>query len=446
MGGMHYTNITIQFLMLFMAHARPHTNTYVYLGKRTMANLNQKKEVKVRCARTINSFNQHRKVLSSPQIALERRIQLLHTLCLVHLQNELHSTPHLTQPQLRQLSRTYMSVLRRTCNLQKADGHWARVSDSSFLQAIAQPPLDDILMVRRLQFLGRLLVSDNRLVRGMLTIHGHHGFWEQWLIDLNTVRARIPQLRDLPEADRGTAPTWITYIVLSSDAWSALLKKNLLSLPKVPLLKMFRLPQNFIHEVETQQPLLAEPAQENQENPTPEQDHAQEAPPHQTPEPGPYQCHLCTKSFQQWRSLSMHRRRAHQLISGIALRARGTQCTVCLAQLKTRALLIEHLNRRPICGIQTLHFVEPMNEHEYGANIAQLRALESGLSRSAAPRTGPIPLIDGVPRSQAAEPINPFVVQQLDDPLSRSCSSSGRNGIDDNSQDDLDNIDQHADM
>eukprot|EP00971_Amphidinium_carterae_P340495 6478863-Amphidinium_carterae.1 len=302
-------------------------------------------------------------------------------------------------------------------------------------------------MVRRLQFLRRLLISDNGLVKGMLMIHGHHGFWEQWLLDLNLVRERVPRLNNLPIATPSSLPTWITYIIVAENEWTSLLKKHFLQIPHTEILKAFRLPSSFIDDLaavdrnnvnEMPEHPVHDDHDEHLHPPQPQQELREI---HQDPVPvpapdrleGSHHCPFCDKTFQQWRSLSLHRRRAHGVVSGIALRAYGTQCTVCNAQLKTRALLIEHLNRRAVCGIHTLHFVQPMTMKQYHDNIARLRSLEAGLSRSAAPRTGPIPLVEGIPRSQSVAPINPFnhlFTTITDDPHIPDITNHHNNDID----------------
>eukprot|EP00971_Amphidinium_carterae_P277304 5503536-Amphidinium_carterae.1 len=83
-------------------------------------------------------------------------------------------------------------------------------------------------------------------------------------------------------------------------------------------------------------------------------------------------CDHCNRGFHQWKALQLDRRRAHDIISSLALRVRGTQCVICKSHLGSRCHLMEHLSKRLYCALNTMAQVPAMThththeQHEGG--------------------------------------------------------------------------------
>eukprot|EP00971_Amphidinium_carterae_P233600 4635818-Amphidinium_carterae.4 len=425
--GLHVVrdNLAIRFTAEHKIHLTP---DYLYLGKFTNTRLNEQREVSVRCAKTIAAFNLHKKVLTSTRFSTKRRIQLLHTLCLVHLFQEHHTTIALTHRQYQQLNKVYISVLKRTCRLHVSlPTSWHLISDKTFLEVTEQPELALTLRSKRLQFLQRLCLTDNDFVRASLGQCCANSFWDQWFRDLAEVQQVSPTLQHLPHPEFCSMSVWITHLVLAGDTWSAHLCRLLLPTAPVPALEGHTLMPHFFTDTYL---TLNDTLTEGRELPHMDVDVPPHPPgiefgdphaPHLPPADGepedelPFKCDLCDRAFKQYNGLSTHKRRTHRVFPPLALRIRGTTCVVCHSQLSTRRHLIEHLNNRLECALPTLHLLQPMTEEEYARRIADLQAEDASLTRDIAPRTGPIRTVHNVPVSEGVAIVNPFA-QADEDP------------------------------
>eukprot|EP00971_Amphidinium_carterae_P296433 5888765-Amphidinium_carterae.1 len=318
---------------------------YPYLGKSTNPQMSQQKEVNIRKARTINSFNQHRLILTSKRYATSCRLQFLKTLCIVHLRHEHHSTPFLTPTQHNQLSRTYISVLKRTCHFPKEGRLWQVITDEMFLNYIGEPKLEYLFLQQRLAFLQRLLLLDNELVRAMMTITSKKSFWEQWIKDLTSLQALAPALQALPQPSMATISDWATYIVLAQNEWIMLLRRTLVTCAKPEYMKSNLIPWATLLHEDLQEEGGSEHGAGHEEQAAQQREPLDER---------PHLCVVCGASFTKYRGLALHRRRSHHIISPIALRTYGTECVICHSQLKTRTHLLQHYNNRLTCSLQLM--------------------------------------------------------------------------------------------
>eukprot|EP00971_Amphidinium_carterae_P208918 4144763-Amphidinium_carterae.1 len=123
--------------------------------------------------------------------------------------------------------------MKRVCNLPTLlPKQWSHINDDTFLQLVAQPSLQNMLIVQRLTFLQRQIYQTNPLVRGMLMHDGPGGFWQQWYKDLAEAQHRIPHLASLPTPNAASRSQWTTYICITQADWPKQLKKYLT--PPVP--------------------------------------------------------------------------------------------------------------------------------------------------------------------------------------------------------------------
>eukprot|EP00971_Amphidinium_carterae_P103216 2043163-Amphidinium_carterae.1 len=324
----------------------------------------------------------------------------------------------LTAQQFKHLNRTYINLLKRTCNLPTMfPQQWTHIGEIEFLDAIAQPRLHNILLVQRLTFLQRLLYNPNELVRGMLMEQGARSFWSMWYVDLQEVHELIPQVQYLPAPCANTRHLWTAHIALAQQEWPEQLKRHLT--PKPPSdhkhLKGNCIPASCF--------LIGRPDDTACGSDDEFQVPAPRVPPPaaQVPQANidmdvaaghilmlPFGCDQCDRRFREWRGLQLHRRRTHGIIAPLALRVRGTQCVVCKSFLGSRCHLLQHLSNSVFCALHTMT-LPAMSYAECHRDIHVLQSTTTSLSRPQAPRTGPIPWVNGTPISQQAPPINPLV-------------------------------------
>eukprot|EP00971_Amphidinium_carterae_P348354 6490447-Amphidinium_carterae.2 len=392
------------------------TASYLYLGKHQTPHLSQHKEIATRVACTTTAFNNVAKPLTSPQVDLGKRLQLMKTLTHVHLRQQHHTTPHLEMKHFNKLNRSYITTIKRILNLPKLmPSSWQTTPERQVLAITGERPLEDVLRGQRLLFLQRLLVSHNPIIQAAMFISGPRTFWATWFADLAVLREKVDRLQQLPEPSLQTRETWCHYIILANNEWRSTIRRHLQQHHKTPVRSMRTVPPHLFTDVyhhddyATPDMPLAEEEELQPEHPDL---HApQRLQGEQEQVNSPFTCEECHKDFTTYRGLALHRRRVHEIIPPLALRIRGDNvCIVCGSQLNSRVHLMEHLSKRAECGLGVLHRVPAMPIEEYKANISTWAKASTLYTRSSIPRTGPIPHIEGLPRSQAVLAVHPLEI------------------------------------
>eukprot|EP00971_Amphidinium_carterae_P119978 2376396-Amphidinium_carterae.2 len=377
------------------------TDCYLYLGTHHNSKLSTAREIATRKACTLRAFNTHSKVLTSPRVAIARRIQLTKTMALGHLYQQHHTMLNFSPKDLAKLNSTFLSVLKRTCRLNKTLPHaWQQLEGRRFLLLIGECCLADRLLAQRLLFFQRVVMVDNPIIRALAAYPGPGSFASMWIRDLTEAQLRIVELQSLPLPSMGSLKHWISYVVLAQTTWKALLKRHFTTPKRTEARLMHELPPRLFEDVyhDTLPEHLA--------------DLGDEVHPEtlvvQPPVQCQWSCDLCDRAFATHRGLCSHRRNAHKVIPPLALRVTSNECACCGAALQTRSQLLQHLQLKSECGLFVLHNVAPMTQEAYFASVSKLNAINTALTRDHIPRTGPIPSRDGRPVSQAVAPRNPY--------------------------------------
>eukprot|EP00971_Amphidinium_carterae_P315171 6264470-Amphidinium_carterae.1 len=103
-----------------------------------------------------------------------------------------------------------------------------------------------------------------------------------------------------------------------------------------------------------------------------------------------FECNYCPRSFTSATGLRNHTRAAHAKFCPYTLRLRTNFCPICNSNLGTRGKTLKHLKERAVCGIKFLDTVQPMSEIEFKGMVHKLNTTNTVLTRSQAPRRGPI--------------------------------------------------------
>eukprot|EP00971_Amphidinium_carterae_P348944 6490756-Amphidinium_carterae.1 len=384
---------------------------YIYLGSWFTSQMNLLKEVRVRRAAAIKSFNTHASILTSTALSIHQRLSLCKSLCVCHLLQQLHAFQSLTKKQLSMLESTYVSLLKRTCRLDlTTPEEWKSIGSEDVLRAIGEPSLMDILTARRLTFLQSVMSSGNPLIAACANLRPKDSVTTAWYSCLNHLRSRVPSLSGLPEANSGTFSTWLSFIIPAQTSWRSLLKRTLTQYVSTDVRKQHSLIVAHFRSASNGAALR------DQFIPNPQFDHlvvdpddnAQEQ--HGVDEPDVIEltCRHCDKVFGTRRGLASHMRTRHHIYPPLALRTYSTKCPACGVQMLTRNNLLQHLANRLVCGLHVLEHVEPMSADVYHARVHELDTERAVLSRDIVPRTGPIPIVNGKPCSQGVEAINPY--------------------------------------
>eukprot|EP00971_Amphidinium_carterae_P293688 5830841-Amphidinium_carterae.1 len=388
------------------------TSSYLYLGKHMTPHLSQHKEVSTRVACTTTAFNNVAKPLTSPQVQLGKRLQLMKTLAHVHLRQQHHTTPWLPDKYFSKLNRSYITTIKRVLGLPRILPHrWLTMTEKEVLDLTGERPLEDILCGQRLLFVQRLLASDNPLIHAVMFITGPCTFWATWNKDLATLQERVVRLQQLPKPDVNTRSTWCHYILMAGTEWRGTIRSHFQQHHNTDLRQMYTVPAHIFTDVYHHDAIpnhVVQPHEDEDNYPEPilPRDHPDDELPADV-NLSRHTCDVCDKEFTTYRGLALHRRRVHEILPPLALRVKDNVCIICGSQLSSRVHLLEHLSKRMECGLGVLTQVTPMSHQEYHDNIAAWSRANTSLTRTSIPRTGPIPHVAGVPRSQAAVAVHP---------------------------------------
>eukprot|EP00971_Amphidinium_carterae_P326410 6457165-Amphidinium_carterae.1 len=387
---------------------------YIYLGSWVTSQMNIMKEVRVRKAAAIKSFNTHASILTSVAFTIHQRLSLCKTLCVCHLLQQLHAFPSLPRKAMAVLESTYISLLKRTCRLDlTTPDEWKSVGSETVLRAIGEPPLCDILTARRLTFLQSVMSCGNPLIEACAMLKPKDSVTTAWYQALNQLRERVPSLGQLPAADSGTFSTWIGFIIPAQSTWKSMLKKTFTQPVLTAVRKQHTL--SVMHfDINIGVDMIARQAPDDRVEQNLENDGMRigdgehEMDEHDVADVIELTCRHCGKVFGTKRGLASHLRTKHQIYPPLALRTYSTDCSACGAQLLSRNNLLQHLANRLVCGLYVLENGPPMSYETYRSKVHELDTERSVLTRTRVPRTGPIPIVAGKPCSQGVEAVNPY--------------------------------------
>eukprot|EP00971_Amphidinium_carterae_P186372 3699353-Amphidinium_carterae.1 len=364
---------------------------YNYLGRITSPTGDTSKEVRARIGAARTAFATHKSILCSSAFTIPTRLHLFQVLVRIHLTQNLYTTASLSPKDWCALSHAYLGFLRQLVRLSHSangqngqdgllhtQGGHGGISDTELLGLLALPSIPCIARYQRLSYLQRVAIADNELLRSAFAITCETSLWSAWVQDLGHVHTH-PSLRHLPVPCLNSISVWIQHIVLAGTEWKRTLRSALLPCRKFDY-TAFRNALDARHRLfAVEDVYVLEP---------PEPEVAPEEP-HEADLQDPVVCaiakqlccHICDQQFSSRAGLSAHKRRLHRLHPPLALRLSSTECPTCKAQLGTRTRVLKHL-------------------HEC------LNKWDDLHSRSQLPRSGPIPVIGGVPTSQGVTPLD----------------------------------------
>eukprot|EP00971_Amphidinium_carterae_P077565 1533263-Amphidinium_carterae.1 len=241
----------------------------------------------------------------------------------------------------------------------------------------------------------------NELVEACAILSPKHSIVTAWFHSLDRLRTKVPALQGLPAATDLTFHSWVSFIVPAQNAWKNLLKKHLTGTTWTPLRQQH---SDTAAQILTSQGVEQPPMQVHTPPPAHEQDDGHDG----ALDDIELTCAICQKKFGTAKGLASHKRASHKIIPPLALRTYGTDCPACGTQLLTRNSLLQHLATRLVCSLHVMEYIQPMDEATYRSRVHELDTERSLLSRRIVPRTGPIPLIAGQPRSQGVKAVNPY--------------------------------------
>eukprot|EP00971_Amphidinium_carterae_P034234 673924-Amphidinium_carterae.1 len=264
--------------------------------------------------------------------------------------------------------RSYLSTIKRTIGLPRIlPSTWQELPEDQVLAITGEPPLGDVLRSQRLLFLQRLLVSDNPINHALMCIGGARTVWATWLKDLDELRKRIEKFHHMPTPNMDTRPIWCNYIIfiiiiiiiIIVAEWRTMIKTHLQRRHKTAIHKLRTIPPHFFTDtyhdpISTHVPLIhiTVPPPQQAEMP----DDVTHAEPHPDP-PVKFTCHICNRTFDSHRGVSLYKRRMHDIMPALALRIKDNKCIICGSQLTSPLHLLEHLSKRLECGLGVLHQV-----------------------------------------------------------------------------------------
>eukprot|EP00971_Amphidinium_carterae_P077267 1525958-Amphidinium_carterae.6 len=379
-------------------HIVPH---YQYLGKQLTSNLSQTTELRARKQAATTAFTNNAAVLTSINSTINCKIRLYKTLVLPHLLQQVHTIATYTTHHITQLERLHAQFLKKVCRLHINTPHtWFHTQDSLILDLLGEPPLRVYIMQRRLNFMRKVIVSEDKILRAMTAVSGKTSMWPCWLRDLALLRDLTPTLTALPIPTKQTFATWLHYIIPGDTTWTALLKHHTTH-THTPARNQYALSLTALYDPYTHGEAQLPP-------------HDQQPPP---PPPAiaahrPFNadrhCNICFKEFNTTKGLLSHKRGAHNIHNPLSLRLHNTTCPTCSSQLQTRSELLQHLANRPECSLPMME-LPAMTTEQYNASIWALNHEDATFTRERIPKRGPIPTIEGVPRSQHEQLLNPFI-------------------------------------
>eukprot|EP00971_Amphidinium_carterae_P179421 3558653-Amphidinium_carterae.5 len=323
-----------------------------------------------------SAFAIHQHILLSPSFHLSQRLLLYKSLIMVHAVQSTHTISHIPTRELKTLSHTYTTQLKRVAavGLNYVPGAntppslpFHHVPDTDFLLAIGQPSLPNILSSRVLGFLSRLATKDHPFVRGTLSLSHPNGMIPRFLASLNLLRNLVPpddSLAQLPVASLECFHIWLQAIILH-QSWKSLLKRSFTA-SSPPNLAALRLLATIHIDIPPPPPLLEPPIATF------------------------FTCDICHRQFASERGYYNHRRQSHDIFPPLCLRVTTTHCTACGSQLGTRNKVLKHLRERSFCAMHILHTVPPMSLTTYKNSIHQLNSLDTTFTRSTIPKRGRI--------------------------------------------------------
>eukprot|EP00971_Amphidinium_carterae_P027415 539769-Amphidinium_carterae.1 len=182
----------------------------------------------------------------------------------------------------------------------------------------------------------------NPLIEACATMKPRDSVTTAWYQALNQLRARVPSLGQLPEANSGTFSTWISFIIPSQSTWKSMLRKTftqpvMTETRKQHALSVTHFDTGLVVELLGELPVGQLPhdlMQQEAEHNGMRIDNGE----HEIDEPDVIEltCRHCDKIFATKRGLASHMRTRHQIYPPLALRTYSTDCPACGAQLLSR--------------------------------------------------------------------------------------------------------------
>eukprot|EP00971_Amphidinium_carterae_P060555 1198290-Amphidinium_carterae.6 len=276
------------------------------------------------------------------------------------------------------------------------------VCDEQLLHSLALPSVPCIVRCQRLACLQRVTLADNELLRSVFAITCEGSLWNAWIQDLGQIHSHH-SLRHLPEPCVESISVWLQHIILSRAKWKKDVREALLPRGKF----------NFDEFRQARRgPLRVIEVEEQEMHPDVAGAPVAPIPDGGTPDPvelavaQQLTCHICNRQFDSRVGLSAHKRRFHKLHPPLATRLSSTSCPTCKAQLGTRTRVLKHLHECLGCALQLVANTDPMDVADYEQQVKEMNGWDDLHSRSQLPRSGPIPVLDGVPTSQGVAPID----------------------------------------
>eukprot|EP00971_Amphidinium_carterae_P334151 6469244-Amphidinium_carterae.1 len=253
---------------------------------------------------------------------------------------------------------------------------------------MGQPDLHQLIRYHRLNFLRRVLVADNRLVRACSAVFCRGSLWNLWLADLKHVHEH-GVLPSLPTPSPQCIPIWCQSVILLEGKWKSELKRVLLPLTRPSPCAVRRLATG------KDTLIVVEAVAEHPDA------HIEQQPPQDLP----FKCPECDRCFATNRAVATHKRQAHALFHPTSLRVTTTHCPICLSHLGTRARVLLHLRQRLECSLQLVHLYPSLPVEAFTQQLHSLNSVNTFHTRTHIPRRGRIPTIAGRPRSQATKEV-----------------------------------------
>eukprot|EP00971_Amphidinium_carterae_P191658 3803166-Amphidinium_carterae.1 len=245
---------------------------------------------------------------------------------------------------------------------------------------------------RVLAFFGKLVVTDNALVRAALTANFEgQSMWLRVLGALNNMLAHFPvALSELPAATSATLGVWAQFAILHADRWRELVRTygsvvyDDEALPGV---------DSDSHEppagdgVDFAELGVVPPPPDVDDGPGPVLGHPED----EVVQLITFDCDLCHYKGKTHSGLQAHRRRSHQIHPPLSLRVSMPKCDCCNLNFGTRARVLDHMRQSKRCASYVLENVEPLTPRSFALMMERNRYVDESETRDMIPKAGPKP-------------------------------------------------------
>ena len=204
-------------------------DAYKHVGTKFSVDGSMMPEIIARCSAAMTSYAPIcTRVLGSQLLGVQVRIRLAFSLVLSRLLHHAGLWSPLAQKEMVKLSKTYMTVMRRIHGSVRGSGGW-KVPDVQVLADLGLPMVDDLLAMRRLHFLEKVLNSSPPSLCLLLGTRGRGGCRMSWakavLGDMQQMRARLPNhLAELGDPS-SSSQKWLDLIRTYPRDWKELVRR-----------------------------------------------------------------------------------------------------------------------------------------------------------------------------------------------------------------------------